>query len=534
MRHIATISLLVVSLSVRAQPAALDVESALERVTVFLNGAQVQRTAAVRLPAGRSTVRFVKLDPELNPQSIQLNAPGMTVLSVTHSINYLDPAPATAEATQLREQIEAGNDSIALEQSMVEVYEREESMLVANQSIGGTAAGVDPVLLEVAANFFRQRMTEVKQARLAHLKRIDALKEEVQKLEQQLQRLAGDLQPVPSSEISVLVDRSAAGTSAFELRYVTRRASWQPLYDVRVADTAHPLALHYRAAVRQWTPEDWENMRLTLSTADPNRRGVRPQIAPQYARYFEDLALIRQTRDRHVALDEVVVTAEAPKNAPVEAGAAGYLTVETRSNTTSTEFEIQEPSTIAANADPSVVDIAQHQVDAAYEYYTAPALSPAAYLTARITDWEALELVSGSANLFFNDTFVGRTYLDMDTVSDTLDLSLGPDPEIVVRRRRVEEFSKRQFLGGRRTDTAAFEIELRNTKSVPVTIVVEDQIPLSSDSGIQVSLEDAGGATHTESTGILRWEKTIPPAATETLHFAYTIRYPRDRRIVIR
>ena len=246
--------------------------------------------------------------------------------------------------------------------------------------------------------------------------------------------------------------------------------------------------------------------------------------------------------DAGISLDEVVVESReamelggfmdmAPPPAEPE---MDYVAVQTRSNTTTTAFEIEVPYTIASDAEPSLVDIAQHEAEATYEYYVAPALRQDAFLTARMTNWEALNLLSGPANLFFDETFVGETYLDIENVSDTLDLSLGIDQGIVVHRKRMAEFSKKQFLGGRRTDVSAYEIEIRNAKTIPVSIVIEDQIPLSSMSDIDVSLEDAGSAQYIEETGMLRWAVEIPPSTTETMQFRYTIRYPKDRNIVIR
>ena len=503
---------------------------------MFLNGAQIHRTASVRLPAGRSEVRFVGLDPYLNPESIQLNAGGLTVLSVTRHDNFLEPIEETAEVLRLRERIGEKSDSVAAEQVMLEVYEREELMLVANQDLGGTDGGATAGQIESVADFLRNRLREIRTARLSHEKQIKRLKAGIESLQRQLEALMGSMKPAPSSEIAVVVERSSAGTSEFELSYVSRRANWTPMYDFRVEDVDHPLSLHYKASIQQHTSEVWENAKLTLSTADPSQRRVKPQPRPQYVRYYTPAPVGRafskaQMSQRKAGeYDEVVVIADMgeEESAPME-----YVTVETRSNTTSTEFEIDSPYTIESDADASIIDIVQHDVEGVFEYYAAPALSRDAFLTARVTGWESYNLLSGSANLFFGNTFVGQTYLDMQNVSDTLDLSLGIDQGIIVKRTQQEDFTKKRFLGGRRTDVSAYEIEIRNNKAVPIRIVIEDQIPLSSDGSIEVSLEDDGGAHHIRETGVLRWEKEIPPATTETMQFQYEVRYPRDRQVVV-
>ena len=170
---------------------------------------------------------------------------------------------------------------------------------------------------------------------------------------------------------------------------------------------------------------------------------------------------------------------------------------------------------------------------ATYEYYTAPKLDEAAYLTARIADWEAYDLLSGQANLFFEGTYVGQTFLNTAATEDTLVVSLGQDPGIVVERTKERTFAEQQFLGNRQTATRAFSIEVRNTKRVPVTIVVDDQVPVSTTEQIDVREVEAGGAAYDAATGRLRWRLDLAPGEAETLRFGYEVRYPKNRRITL-
>ncbi len=522
---------------VRAQDAALRVESAIDEVTVFLNGAQVTRSGRVSLPSGRSTVQFLKLDPDLDPESIQFSATGgPLILSVSHKRNFLEPALTTAQVEEIIRQIKVKEDSIALEEGLFNVYEREESMLMANQSVGGTEAGVDLQKLAAMADFFRERLTQIHVEKLARRERVEQLVEEKEALERQRTTLMSAFRNRYVSEVEVLVEAETAGEAEFQFSYVTRNARWSPLYDVRVSDIAEPMMLFYKAELGQSTGEDWSDTGLTLSTADPSRRATKPTLRPQRARFLASMPP-PQVSGRTMTLDEAGVVgraevADAPA-APEEAPARNRLTVETRSNTTSIEFDIPVPYSIPSGEAPSLVDIAQHELEVEYEYYTAPRLIEEVFLTARGTDWERLNLLNGPANLFFANTFVGRTMLDMNNVSDTLYISLGSDQGIVVERTAVQEFTRKQFLGNRRVDEFAFEIEVRNTKSVPISILIEDQIPVSANNDIEVRLVEDDGAAFDDETGFLRWDKTVPPAQTERVEFRYTLRYPRDRSVIM-
>ena len=253
------------------QETPVEIRSDLERVTVFLNGAQLYRTASADLPAGRSILRFTGLDPYLNPESIQLNAPGITILSVSHHRNFLTDAPQSEQVSSIREVLSVKADSVEIEKMMMGIYDREEAMLVANQSIGGTATGVELGRLESTANFFRTRLIEIKETRRSHQRRLVQLEREIDALEKQLAGLSAASAPAPSSEIEVLLERSSAGATDFALNYVTSRARWQPVYDLRVSDVTQPLVLHYRASLEQFTGENL-GKRAALRFRLPTRR----------------------------------------------------------------------------------------------------------------------------------------------------------------------------------------------------------------------------------------------------------------------
>ena len=530
--------LIFLSTPVFAQQAPIEITTEVERVSVFLQGAQVFRSARARVPAGRSTLKFVRLDPYLAPNSVQFTAgDGILVLSVSQSRNYLEEPLETAEANRLNTLIETKKDSIQLEQAMVEVFTQEEIMLMANQSIGGSNSGVELQRLESAANFFRQRLTEINSEVLVRKKRIAQLNKEVEELQNQQQRLVAQRRNAYVSELEVVIDAPSTGTRDFMIHYVTGRAGWTPQYDLRVSDIDSPLELYYKASIMQATGEEWADANLVLSTADPNQQTIKPNVEPRRVGFYSPrMARGRMEMDAGAAMknqaadmsfpaeesealvDELIVEMPAPP-------------VQTRSNTTTTEFEITEPYTIQSDVDPTLVDIARHELTPEYEYYAAPALSEKAFLTARLTGWESLNLLSGRSSLFFNGTFIGQSYLDMDNVSDTLEFSLGVDQGIVIERKRQDEFTKKQFLGNRKTDIYGFEIEVRNNKPVPVSIVIEDQIPVSSNNQIEVELQEDGGATVEEETGVLKWVEVIEPASTRTLNFRYSVRYPKGRTV---
>jgi uncharacterized protein (TIGR02231 family) len=168
---------------------------------------------------------------------------------------------------------------------------------------------------------------------------------------------------------------------------------------------------------------------------------------------------------------------------------------------------------------------------ATYEYSTAPKLDRDAFLVAMATGWEEFNLLPGEANIFFEGTFVGTSFIDPNSVKDTLSISMGRDKRVVVQRDKLKDFSTRRTIGSNQRDSYAWEISVRNTKSEIVQIVVEDQIPVSQNNQIEVTVQDVGGAKYNKDTGKLTWALSLKTNETKKVVFKYEVKYPKDANV---
>lgn len=502
--------------------AEQPVPSTIHAVTVFLRGAQVERTAEAVVPAGRSVLRFSGISAQADPNSVRLSAVGsFTILSVTYEVNYLEPPVAGQERERLRAERDRLLALIRREEAALAVHAGEEALLEANRRLGGEQGGVSVEQLQALAAFYRERLSAIKLEKLDIEARISEQRAELTRIQKQLAAVEQGGEPKATGEVLVAVDAAGRTEASFRLGYLVEQAGWEPAYDLRVDDIAAPVQMDYRARIFQNSGEDWPQVQLTLSTGDPRASGNAPALRPWwlspsppvvYRQAPKQQADMARSFDPN-AYEESVTIAGAPEVTQVE-------------RTTTVAFEVAEPYDIPAGGEPYAVAVAAYQLPATYEYYTVPKLDPAAFLRARLTGWEQYNLLSGAANLFLEGAFLGESYLDMDNVSDTLDLDLGRDPGIVIRRTKEKQFTDKQFIGNKQTRTVGWEIELRNTKSRPVTIVVEDQYPVSTSEEIEVELERAPGAERREN-GILRWQLQLQPGRTETLAFRYAVKYPK-------
>ena len=528
--------------AVSAQDAKKQVDSKIDNVTVFLNGAQVTRIATVSVPKGTTELVFHDVSTSVNAQSIQVTTDNdLTVLSVNHQINYIEEQSKREEIIKLETQLKALKEKLNYETAMLQVFQQEESMLIKNQAIGGNNVLLKAIDLKEAMDFQRTRMTEVKNKQLDINQKITNYNKDITKIQQQLNEL-NTQNSKASGEIVVNVVAKESGASKVVLSYVVNNAGWYPTYDLRVTDISKPIYLKYKANVYQNSGEDWSSVKLTLSSGNPNESGTKPTL---------------QTWNLNPApkpktLDEVVVVAFGRQKKTEKVGALGERISEDRVNKsentmmssplpeviqtegqTSFQFEIAQPYTIPSDGKQHTVNVQEHTIDAIYEYYCVPKLEKDAFLTARITGWEEMNLLNGEANLYFEGTYLGKALLDTRNTKDTLDISLGRDKNIVVNRTKLKEFSRKQVLGNSKTDERSWEITIRNKKSQPINIIIEDQFPTSTDKDIIVEKGDYKEASLDDTTNKLTWRLKIDPAKEKKIGFNYAVKYPKNTNIIL-
>ncbi len=259
-----------------AQEQHQEVSSKVKQVTVFLNGAQITRQASIPIAAGVTLLKFKNLAPRIQEQSIQAEGTsGVRILSVSFQINHIEENRKPEKIAGLEAERKRLNSLLKQEQLQEEVYKEEEVILKTNKSIGGTSKGVEIEQLKVAMDYFRQRLIDIKQHLFDIDKNIRKLNEELTKVEAQLREQSVSKEQ-SSGEITVKVSSKVATQSSILLKYLVNEAKWFPSYDIRAKNVESPVAITYKANVSQQSGEDWENVELTISSADPSIGGERP------------------------------------------------------------------------------------------------------------------------------------------------------------------------------------------------------------------------------------------------------------------
>ncbi len=614
--------------------AAADKHNAtIDHVTIFANGAQVQRSKTVNLTEGEQVVTFTGLSPYLDVKSMQVKAKGqLTVLGISHRTTHPDSALQVQRLKQADDGVKAVERSIQQIKDEKEVIAAQRELVKTNCSVAGRTVATPLVGIKELNSYYSQEILSLN-------KRSQELDNQLEKLSVQLERKKTARDSIARQkmktvmEIDVKVDVKRAGRVDFSLAYYVKNAGWFPSYDVRSSSTHEPLKLSYKANIFQNTGEEWKNVPVTLSSANPSLTNVAPELKtywldfglapPTYdfvsdgntvtgrvvsaddgdpligatvtvkgtklgtvtdvdGRYsitlpqgkrqlsFAYIGYVGVTRTvsgnslnvrlspDEARLDEVKVvaygtskstkrrSAKARSSEPMLMKEAAVMVEEAPEMEESTvieveqqkaqfgyEFDIKQLLTIPASGKSVTTEIARYELPATYEYRGIPKIEKEAFLVADATKWSNLNLLEGEANVYFDNSFVGKSILDPSISSDTLHFSMGRDQSIRLQRVKVNEKSSRSFIGSNQEQTLTWRITVKNTRQEQAMMTVYDQTPISRNSNINVTVEELSGGIRDEKTGIVRWNLQLQPGEQRDLILQYKVKYPKSRRLTI-
>jgi len=514
----------------------LKISSTITEVNVYRQRAQLHQLGAANVKAGDNVIVFTGLSQYIIPNSVSVKGEGKGIIqSVRHRVNYLSQTAEPVRVVQIRDSIRLIGEELSVTGDELFVYAEEEKAILRNGQLGSEHEAFGVENIHELADFYRKRLTEVRILRRGVIKRQTQLNERIVNFNNELVNIQAE-RAQPTQEVVVAFKADAASSIKLELTYLVTGVSWDPFYDVRVANTASPIALTLKATVTNNTGIDWKQVKLTLSTAQNDGSHSAPILNPQYV--YMNQPVYDQLRDRKAM--EADSRAYSPAPAPAgksnsmdyeedkpqaSQSSTDYTTVS--ENTLALEFDISIPYDIPADGKGTQVDIYTQDVKGDYKYYSVPKMDCETYLVAYIHQ----DLLRGKANVYFEGTFVGETFINTDNPQDSMKISLGRDPKVQVAREQVKEFSKRKVIGGNIEQTSAYQLTIRNNKKETVTLSLQDQFPVSQNADIKIELLDAGGATVDTPAGKLSWNLTLQPGEKKVITFRYEATYPKESYI---
>ena len=210
-------------------------------------------------------------------------------------------------------------------------------------------------------------------------------------------------------------------------------------------------------------------------------------------------------------------------------GLDDYVTV--AENEMDVTYDIDLPYDVPTNGKQQIATLREASMPSVYKYYSVPKLDKESYLLAEVSDWEKLNLLPGEANIIFEGTYVGKSFIDPASTNDTLNLTLGKDKRVIVKREKLVDFSSVKFLGSNKLQTFTYELTVKNNKKDAVNFILKDQYPISTNKDIEVELLSDGGAMINKEIGVLTWKLPLAPNESKTVRFSYSVKYPKGKML---
>jgi uncharacterized protein (TIGR02231 family) len=529
-------TLLVSAISFAQKP--IFVSAKVKSATVYFNAAEISQSTNVLLPSGTSEIVVKNVANYLNESSVQIGAPSsLTVLSVQFTNDYMSEYDIDENSPAIKKV----KDSIILVQkelNRVRNSKNSESktieLLDKNQQVFGQNSGLSVIELTKMVDYYKSKRTEISNT-------INTLEEKEKKLNELITKLNNKLEidttkeeKTSSGKLVLQVMNTTAGNVSLEISYVTNNASWSPFYDLRADNVTSPINMMYKAQVVQNTGIDWKKVKLTLSSGNPNQNNQAPILSSWFLRYGYEQSYGYRDGDKKSKQNVIQslsgkVSGLTIQEKDEESTISAYTTI--NENQLNVSFDIDIPYDILSNGKAHSVALKEIKLPASYKYYAAPRVEKEAFLLAEIADYSKYNLLPGEANIIFEGMYVGKTTINPSQTSDTLNLSMGRDKKVSIKREKVVDKSGTKFLSSKKEQTFTYDITVRNNKKEAIIMLLKDQYPLSTDKEIEIELLQKDGAKANLETGILTWDLDLKPNETKKIRISYLVKYPKDKII---
>jgi len=525
--------------------AAAGLASSIGAVTVYQDRAVVTRAASSELPAGEHELVLEKLPASLQENSLQVSAKssGQATLLDVRVRDAFQADTANERVKQLEDQIRKlqGQQAALDDEAAVLDNQRE---LVAMMQRGATEPAKDgprPTLDELKA--IQALSADTLSRTLAGLRRVAEQRDD---LERQLSAAQGELGQLQgqlnrrTKTLTLRVNLARAGKLDLNVSYAVAGARWTPSYDARLRPADRSVDLGYFGVIRQNTGEDWNNVKLTLSTARPALGGGAPKLNP----WIIDVAAPPPPMPAPVAAAAPAMRPEprarqSPKAAYAEAAAADMApvleeakvsTAEVQSEATSASFQIRQPATLPSDNSTQRVAITTAKLPATLQYQSTPALREAAFLTALANNNTEYPFLAGTLNTFLEDAFVAASSMKPVMPGEKVELALGADDGISIKRQLVNRFTESTgFSGNGKRVTYEYKITVKNNKATKEQVSFKDRLPISRNEKIEVKLlSPADRDIKREDDGVLVWNWDMEPGKSRDAVLKFSVDYPGD------
>ena len=524
-------AVLVTGLAASVYSAGMQtVSSTISEVTVYQDRARVTRVGSITLSQDETVLEFGGLPASLDEGSVEVSAKSsahVTIQGIDVRQGFLTEN-ANPQAELLRRQLQQLEDqkrSLTSKKAVLEA--KQQFFRDLSTGVGRSEKGQpNPDDLRKLYSFYGDEFAALSESLLNLDTDARNLIPEIDRIKKELERLRTDA-PKTNRKVLVSVKSDGPGTAEISIRYTVGGASWNSTYDARLDSNSGKIELVYDGMVRQRTGEDWQNVQLVLSTAQPSRNGQMPALNTDFVDYHQEVLLQPTPAPGRRTL------AMEPAPSPVYKADKAEAVV--REVGLSVSYQVSLPVTIPSDGEPHKTSVTVINLEGRPEYVATPKLDPSAFLKMHLTNSTQAILLPGKVNLFRDGEFVGSVDMKLVPAGSDFDLHAGRDDAIKIERKElVSKRSETGMINRKLIEEKKFQISLQDFRPVPVKLSLYDQVPVSKNAEIVVNqgaFSDKPSSIDKDS-GKITWEVELKPKEKKVIEFGYSVEWPKGKEIV--
>ena len=530
----------------------------LREAIVYTSGVQLRSSLSYNAIKGINEIIIEGISPSIDPQTIQVSATGnVVILDSKYSLFYPKAIvkDVSSESSRIKRSIRLLNDSIESMgfdirdlKEQTSVYQQAQNMLRNNGVMKNQGKVSDSLeLLQEAIELYTSKMSALNKKLISISKATKFSEKKLAKMNKRLNHLRNRLSnlgqtksnttPIPRVTVSLISEGNVSGKINFS--YLSANAGWSPLYDIRSESAEGKIFMNYKAQVYQNTELEWKNIKLRISTNNPYANKTKPELNPWYINYVNYRSQLSVSRNDNYKMKSSPQEAITNRGYALESIQEDEIALDADQFTKvvqqliAAEFKINLPYSIASNGQKHMVLVQKSELKTNFKYYAVPKMDQSVYLVAEMLKVDELQLIPSKANIFFDGSYIGETYIDPTKMNDTLYLSLGKDPNISISRKLLSSRCKEKTIGDKIEKLQAYSIEIKNMKSSQIEVVIQDQIPITTNSDIVIDKINVGKGKLKERTGLIEWKVKLNPKDKKTFDFDYRIKFDKSKQINI-
>lgn len=510
--------------------AAAEAPPPVSRVVLHPDGAVVVRTVDAACVGGAAVAKFPGLPPGFDPSTLRAAVtPATARVQGVGVSERVQAEPFDDEVRALDRQLEALDAEAALltreAESAAAADERAEALR--NTALPFLAREVasspkpDVAAWTTALETLRRQVESAGARRRATTRAAKELAEKREELQARRDRLAG-ASPTRVVDADVAIACSGSGSVKAELSYTTPWAGWRPAYEARADEAGGKVAFTVAATAQQQTGETWRGVEVLLSTALANRDAEPPVLQRLYVGAYEQ-------QERRKVLVQRQEAAEHLADASTETTRQGDDAFSAEDQGLSVQMKVPGRVDLAGDGRPARMAVETLSLPGRFGLLTIPKLQPFAFRSTEVTNAARYPLLPGPAELFTSGGFIGTAPLPRTDRNERVRLSFGVDEAVQIRRVVLaEDKLEPGFLQSSKRLVYGYRIELESSSKAPVTLTVQEPVPVSEVSDVKVTLEKATtpGYALAAADGRVEWVVPLKPGERRTLELHFTVEVP--------